>query len=329
MPDLKAAISPNGAILLGRSFVCDAFAERQVRVVTHAHVDHIGGLRKSASASDRIVATPATMDLISYLYRQRIPSDKLALLDYGQKFEFESEGLALFEAGHIIGSAQVLVEDEEGARIVYTGDFKLPEARVIEADILVMEATYGRPEWTRPFRDKVDDELVRLVREGLEFGPVWIFGYHGKLQEVVRILRSRGVEDPIVLPKRIFDVAKICEKHGMVLGEYFPDMSEEGREAIASNRYIALYHMSKRGKLVGRATRLYLSGWEFDEPCKLVRKDEYVVALSDHSDFEQLLEYVEQSRPKLVIADAYRIGDGKALAREIKKRLGIPAKPMP
>ena len=44
----RAQVTKNGAVLLGDSVACDAFDEtRPLRIVTHAHADHLGGLRKS------------------------------------------------------------------------------------------------------------------------------------------------------------------------------------------------------------------------------------------------------------------------------------------
>ena len=77
------------------------------------------------------------------------------------------------------------------------------------------------------------------------------------------------------------------------------------------------------------AMRITVSGWELNKPVREVRKGEYVVGLSDHADFEGLLAYVEECRPKLVITDNYRMGSGAILAEEIRRRLGIPAVAMP
>jgi hypothetical protein len=41
------------------------------------------------------------------------------------------------------------------------------------------------------------------------------------------------------------------------------------------------------------------------------------------------MEYVRQSKPKLVIADNYRAGDAHALAKHVRNELGIEAKPLP
>ncbi len=77
------------------------------------------------------------------------------------------------------------------------------------------------------------------------------------------------------------------------------------------------------------ALRIYASGWQFVKPWQKIGEGEYRVALSGHSDFNELLQYVEKCRPKMVITDNHRFGDAFVLAREIEKRLNIPARPVP
>lgn len=307
--------------------VCDAHTIRPIRVITHAHSDHISGIKESLSQCQWVIATQITKELIGVL-KGRETGDLIRALDYQAPFNYRDERLTLYPADHIIGSAQVLVEDAQGERVVYTGDFKLPGATIIPSDILVMEATYGNPRHVRWFKEVIEAEFVNLVKNSLRERSVYIFGYHGKLQEVIRILNDFNVGVPIVVPPRILEIIRICNNHGMELRNCFSSKSEEGVK-IRKSTHIGVYHMGA-SRWVGReAVRIFLSGWQFDLPCKRVGEHEYRVALSDHSDFEQLIEYVEKSRPNLVITDNHRVGDAPALAREIKNRLGIEAIPMP
>jgi putative mRNA 3-end processing factor len=326
---LKAVIDRTGAVLLGDSIVCDAPADRPLRIVTHGHIDHTRGLRESFRRCQKVIMTATTRDFIRLLYG--FPSGHEAVLhtlEYGDTLDFEQDTITLFKAGHILGSAQVLVEDDGGTRLVYTGDFKLPEAEIIPSDVLVIEATYGNPSNRRPFKDEVEAELVKLVRESLKKGPVFIFGYHGKTQEVIRIVRHGGIDAPIIVPKRIYEVTKLYEEREEKIGDYYQSGTTLAREALGSP-YIGIYHMRSAEKFKGKGTRIYLSGWEFDKACKKVGEDEYLVALSDHSDFDELITYVEESHPKFVVTDNYRVGDAVTLAREIRRRLGIQASAMP
>jgi putative mRNA 3-end processing factor len=237
----QALITSKGAILIGKHSTVDAHEDRPVRVVTHAHSDHTLGLRESARKCNRLVMTPATYEPCPVLHRLKPDPSRLVLLDYGRSFEYDGERLTLYDAGHVLGSAQVLVEGEDGYRLLYTGDFKLPKAPIIESDLLVIDATYGKPSRVRPFEDKIEDEFVRLVRASLKEGSVYIFGYHGKLQEVAGILRRGGIDVPVEMPKRVYEVAKICQKHGMKLGDF--SLARKERKGVLREKRLGLYHM--------------------------------------------------------------------------------------
>jgi hypothetical protein len=74
-------------------------------------------------------------------------------------------------------------------------------------------------------------------------------------------------------------------------------------------------------------SKISVSGWEFHSPCRQIGTREHVVALSDHSDFDGLIEYVRRSNPNAIM-DNYR-SYGEVLAKEINRRLGIRAVAMP
>ncbi|KPV62563.1 MAG: hypothetical protein AOA65_1757 [Candidatus Bathyarchaeota archaeon BA1] len=328
----KASITTRGAVLLGKHVACDALDEtRPLRVVTHAHYDHVLGLQQSLKKSEVVVMTPATKDLIDILKGPSfLMAGNVKTLRYKEDFMLKGERLRLYHTDHILGGAQALVEDSEGTRILYTSDFRLPGTPIIETDILVMEATYGNPAHVRPFGEAIEDFLVSLVEQGLRRGPVYVFGYHGKLQEVMQILNDARVEVPFIVPERVFYISKVCEKHGMRLGGYISTSDEDAQVMLQKGVPCVVFHHMRSRRFVGKdAFRIYVSGWEFGTPCRRIEENEYLIALSDHSDFKGLLQYVEGSKPKMVITDNYRIGDAKALAREIQKRLNIPAKALP
>jgi len=324
----KAKITEDGAVLLGRNVVCDAHAKRLVRIVTHAHSDHLLQLETSITECKLILTTPETKGLIGALKGKKyLPS--ITPLSYHSSIEYEGEKITFYHTNHIIGSCQVLIEDDEGTRIVYTGDFKLPQTEIIPTDILVIEATYGHPDNIRPFKDTIEEEVINLVKHSLKETPVYIFGYHGKLQEMIKIFNEANINIPILLSERIFEVVKVCNEYGLKLKNCYLAKSEEGKQIQKEGVFIGVYHTGA-SKWVGKeATRIFLSGWEFNLPWKKTGEREYLVALSDHADFEELLEYVASSNPLMVITDNYRVGDAKTLAYEIKKRLNIDALPMP
>ena len=329
---LKATITHRGAILLGKHVACDAFDEsKPLRVVTHAHADHMIGLQQSLRTCEKVLMTKTTKDLIDVLRNPLfLMGGFVETLGYGETLQYKEESMTFFHADHILGATQVLVEDAEGTRIVYTGDFRIDETTILDADFLVIEATYGSPTCKRSFKEDIKELLVSIVEKAVNHGPVYVFGYHGKLQEVMQILHNAGVKAPFIVPERIFHVSKVCEQHGMRLGHLMLSEEREAKELLEKNAScVAFYHMNAKSKVARSVFRIYVSGWEFDSPIREIAEKEYVIALSDHSDFDGLMEYVKRSKPKIVITDNFRVGHAKTLANEIRKRLGISAMALP
>ena len=149
-------------------------------------------------------------------------------------------------------------------------------------------------------------------------------------KEVMQILHRADVSVPFVMPERVFRVSKVCEAHGMQLGCLALSTEKEGRDLLGENLpCVAFYHMNSRGSIGLGSSRICVSGWEFRSPCRQIGEREHLVALSDHSDFSGLIEYVRRCKPKRVVTDNYRVSHGVTLAREISKRLGISAVAMP
>jgi len=326
----RAHVTKNGAILLGDNVACDAYDKRPIRVVTHAHSDHLYGLRKSVKCCEKVIMTPATRDLAEILNDNlNLHQESIQTLEYNKPFKYGDEKITLLKADHILGACQTLVEDAGGIRIAWSGDFRVEGTEPVDCDVLVVEATYGKPSCRRNFNVDVRQLLVDMVEKSLRGGAVYMFGYHGKLQEVMQLLRSADVQVPFVIPERVYEVTKVCENHGMNLGPVSLSSDKEGHELLDGNLpCVAFYHMNQRAHVGLRNSRYCVSGWEFQKPCRQIGDREHLIALSDHSDFDGLIEYVKRTKAKQVITDNFR-SDGDALAKEISRRLGVSAVAMP
>jgi putative mRNA 3-end processing factor len=328
----NASVTQRGAVLLGKSVTCDAYHEnRPLRVVTHAHADHTSGLRWSLRECQKVLMTEATRDLIDVLEGPfGTKMQNVETLRYGKPLKFDGESITLFEAQHILGAAQVLLESTEGERIVWTGDFRLEGTPVLECDTLVVESTYGSPSCRRNFGVDVRKLFVEMVEERLKDGVVYVFGYHGKLQELMALLHEADVHVPFVMPERVHEVSKVCERHGLKLGALTCSTGKDGKQLLDEDLpCVAFYHMNSRGNVGLSNQRICVSGWEFRKACRRIGEKEHILALSDHSDFNGLIEYVRQAKPKHVIAENHAGGHGEVLAKEIKRQLGINAVAMP
>ena len=170
----RARVTKSGAVLLGDSVACDAHdPSRPLRVVTHAHADHLYGLRSSLKRCEKVLMTKATRDLTETLNGSLKLKDSASVktLEYGKVLKYKDEKISLLKADHILGAAQVLVEDAGGIRIVWTGDFRLDGTPVVECDVLVVEATYGSPSCRRNFDVDVRELLVSMIEKRFEAAP--------------------------------------------------------------------------------------------------------------------------------------------------------------
>ncbi len=193
------------------------FRRRQPRAfISHAHIDHM-------ARHQYALCTPET----ARLYHLRMGRRDVLEMPYRRPIDWGGLRLTTYPAGHCLGSAMLLAEDG-GQSLLYTGDFKLDESATAEraelpqADILVIESTYGTPEYRRSDRNEAIEQLVSLVREALasEQTPV-VFAYMlGKSQEVTRILTTAGI--PVVQHASIYEVSLVYQKCGVELGEFAP-----------------------------------------------------------------------------------------------------------
>lgn len=332
----KACITSSGAVLLGRYFVCDGFEwDREVAVVSHIHADHIAQFERCLGSYDLILCSPETKELLKALKGEWLGLRKnLINLSCGIPHAYKEERVTLFPARHILGSTQVLVEDQDGVRIVYSGDFDFPNTKPIKADVLIVDATFGDPaQVTKCNRDEIIDRLVSLTKKELETSSVCILAHRGKLQEVMSIFNEASFTVPFLCAPDIFKMSRVYQSYSVALGNVLSLENSAAQEAIKrGERHIIFHLLGRQLELLPKGihySKITVSRWGTTVPFYKIADDYYIVALSDHADFNGVLEYVQGSEPSLVITDNYRGGFADSLAVEITSRLGIEAKAMP
>jgi len=262
--------------------------------ISHAHYDHFG---KHAS----ILCSRGTAQLL----QARMPGERdWRIYDFDEPFEIEpGTNARLYPAGHIPGSAMLWLE-REGKTFLYSGDFKLSpnlsaEACVVpQADTLVIETTYGIPRYTFPPVSEVIQDIIGFCKDTLENGetPV-LFGYSlGKAQEILKALS--GTEFEIMVHPQVFKMTQACEKIGFDFPAYseFDFPNHHGRVIISPPLTKTSDWLSK---IPNRKTAM-ISGWAIDPSAQYRKQADRSFPLSDHADFLDLQDFVEQVSPKVV-----------------------------
>ncbi|QKQ99995.1 MBL fold metallo-hydrolase [Metallosphaera tengchongensis] len=326
---MEVRIDDNGAVLIGRNFTVDGHWKRNFRIVTHFHADHIGQLKSSIKECMGIISTLPTLEVLEAL-GYNVPENKRIPLTYGMTTDIDSEKLTLHRSDHVFGSAQVEVEGEEET-VAYTGDFKNPGegTPILNPDVLIIESTYGKPEFRREFKREVNQLLADYVNDALSRGPVRMYGYHGKIQEAMKVLREMGVIAPFVVDEKIHRITEIAVKHGVNISDFYalPKAMEEG--IMKDGWYVEFKHFNNFKSRDNKFANFLLSGWEFNLAVKRIDKSSFSVSFSDHADFDDLVYYIDNSKAKVIITDGGRGGYSRELAKYVssvlkKKAFSLP-----
>ena len=319
-----------GKVKIALDPACNFKKQIDLAVFSHAHADHV----RSISDFPNIVATKETVKLAEVRYGVALSG--VRYLKYGSNYSIAGISLSLHSAGHVLGSAQIRVQGREKS-MLYTGDLKprigltTDKANPIESDILIIESTYGSPEYNFPPRDQVYQQIVDWVDQRFSKGiDVLIGGYVlGKAQELTKMFNQHGIV-PLVHPK-IYKINKVYEEFGVKLGKYVNSESERGTE-LMSGDFVCIVPVSNiktrilngLRNLSGAAhiSTAVATGWAVSPVVKYRYGCEYAFPLSDHADFEELIMFVKQVNPKLVYTTH---GFANRLAKEIRRRLKIRA----
>lgn len=291
--------------------------------VSHAHADHVSGARRTKT----MLASWETLDLM----HARGCAPKSASVS--STLRHDSAKIELLNAGHILGSRQLFVDN--GSSLVFTGDFKLRDsltqkgAEVRECDTLLMECTYGLPQFDFPPADKTHDEIASWVSSELKQGHSVVLGGYslGKAQELIKLLNEFNGIVPVV-DSSIEKICQVYGRHGVRL-ERVNENSIEGSELL-KRQFVAVYPYQQANlqlaqslsEFYGRQVSVGVaSGWSL-----VGRTPEAHAAfcLSDHADFNELVEYVELARPRRVVC---AFGYNRLFAKELQRR-GFNAVPL-
>ena len=288
------AVFDSGIYLPELDLWLDSRRRRAAGVISHAHTDHTARHR-------RPLLTPNTRRLLDGYLKGCDPVE----LPYGEPLETADYTLTLHPAGHCLGSAQALVQSRAtGERLLYTGDLKLQSSPVneplapVSCDTLIIEATYGAPEYAFPPQEQTLQTAFAYLRRWLEQGqrPVVLGWRLGKAQELLFWLLEAGFE--ALLEEGVYEATQAYRQAGVE----FPGAVRRFDGSWPEGT-VALFPPGQRSRaLDGFAGKqvMELTGWAAAERRGWRRRADISLPLSDHADYHELLAYARATGARRV-----------------------------
>ena len=260
-------------------------------VITHGHSDH------ARPGHDHVLATRETLAVMTSRLGTPARSSTQALA-YGEKISIGDVAVTLFPAGHVLGSAQVLIE-WQGARVVVSGDYKrsadptCPPFEVVPCHLFITEATFALPVFRH---GDAGDEVAKLLKSRAQFPDrahvVGAYGL-GKSQRVIALLRAAGYERPIYLHGALVACCTLYESFGVRLGE-LKSATGAKREELKGEIVLAPPSAiaDRWSRRLPDPVTAFASGWMRVRARARQQGVELPLVISDHADWRELIETI-------------------------------------
>lgn len=294
-------VSKTGLYCPAGDFYLDPRRPVHKALVSHAHGDH------AVPNSGTIYTTAPTQSLMNRRFRSANRSH-FNEIHYGEPFLINEVKITFFPAGHMLGSAQVLLEFD-GERYLYTGDFKLQaddscEAlEFVECDHLITETTFADPQFEHP--DPVAEiSLLNDTNQNILIGAYAI----GKAQRITRLVANHCPAKTLYVHPELSAFHQIYERYGVELGSW---QLYTRQEFTAAENAVCIvppgqFMRHSRNKDV---LKVFATGWKRS----FVRCDR-ILPISDHADWRDVLTLVEKSKARHI----YTVhGEGRHLKEHL------------
>ncbi len=287
---------PEGLYCPPGDFYIDPVGQVGRALITHGHSDHA----RPGHAS--VLATRQTLDIMALRYGEGFAGTTQAAA-FGEAIVVNGVRVVFHPAGHVLGSAQIAVE-YDGLRIVASGDYKrAPDPTCahfepVKCDVFITEATFGLPVFRHP---QGLDEIGKLLRSVAQFPErAHVVGAYalGKAQRVMRLIRDAGYDRPIYIHGAMAEITRYYQEQGIDLGRIEPATVEKGSKGDFAGAIIVGPPTAFADRWARRfpdPISCFASGWMRIRQRAKQGGVELPLVISDHSDWDELTETIEET----------------------------------
>jgi putative mRNA 3-end processing factor len=293
-------VTPLGLFCEPGGFHIDPSRAVDRAVISHGHADHARPGHKA------VLATPDTLAIMRARFGEDRAGDEQQPLPYGESVTRNGVRITLLPAGHVLGSAQVVLE-WRGSRIVVSGDYKrrrdptCASFEPMECDVFVTEATFALP----VFRHPPDSHEIRRLLDSVALFPerAHVVGAYalGKTQRIIALLREAGWDRPVYLHGAVEKLCTLYEELGVPLGDLqpVPKGLKRGHPPILPGEIVIAPPSAEAtpwARRLADPVTCAASGWMTVRQRAKLRGVELPLIISDHADWDELLDTIEEVR---------------------------------
>ena len=275
-------------------FHIDPYGGAKRAIITHGHSDH------ARPGHQHVLATRETLAVMQMRLGEGAPRGTQAAA-YGERIVIGDVAVTLLPAGHVLGSAQVLIE-WKGVRAVISGDYKRSADptcvpyELVPCDLFITEATFALPVFQH---GDARDEVAKLLRSREQFPErahvVGVYGL-GKCQRLIALLREAGYERPIYLHGALAGFCALYESFGVKLGELRAATGAKrddmkGEIVLAPPSAIA----DRWSRRLPEPMTAFASGWMRVRARARQQGIELPLVISDHADWNELTATIAET----------------------------------
>lgn len=288
-PRLWIETRPEGLYCIPGKFFIDPIYPVDSAIISHAHTDH------ARPGHKKVLATPATIEIMKVRLGVNC-AERYQALTYDETIILNDVHLTFLPAGHILGSAQILLE-YQGERLIISGDYKRvadPTCELFcvhECDVFITEATFSLPIFLHP---PIETELNKLLHSVAQFPDrCHLVGAYalGKCQRLIKTLRLIGYDQPIYLHGALLKLCELYKNLGIDLGEIYP--ATTGKETNFKNKIILCPPSTLHDQWSRRFPDPIIanaSGWMLIRARAKQQGVELPLIISDHADWNELTQ---------------------------------------
>ena len=287
-------------------------------LITHAHFDHF------TFGCEEYLSTKETAILI----KKRVGDNvNIKPFDYGEEFKVNGINISFHPSGHILGSSQIRFIFA-GEKWLITGDYKLQKDEtckkyeIVKTDYLISECTFGLPIFKWDQTKNIAINISNWITNSPDKTSLLFCYSLGKAQRLLNEISKTNFEGNIYSHGSIHKMNNCYRQLGICIKDTIKIENKKKIDQLKGNLILLPPSLSKGSYLKNfkNIQTAFASGWMSIRALRNRSGYDKGFAISDHADWDGILEVVKKSEAKNVF---FHHGDSEALSKYLSEKESI------